>query len=222
MRLISIYNQDMDFSGLDEAADRTVRTDPSGNANYVQVTFTMGDQYQPNPLSGGLIPLDSVRAGRGTFISGTSLEHLCVMYTEGNATAGDNIGLPSHADDISIFNDMLEQPCGPRSKMCVSPTSVPDQFVSFNIPLGFQVFDGQASNSLENNIFVSMVINALDKKYAGANPNGGQAPMQMKTTLEASIPIVAGGVNIFCNGITANNNDLKDGTRPSCLVAFAM
>jgi len=117
MRLISIYTQDVDFSGLDEAANRTVRTDSSGNANYVQVTFTMGAQYQPNPLSGGLIPLDSVRAGRGTFIDQTSLEHLCTMYSEGNATAGDHIGLTDHADYISIFDDMLAQPCGPKSAM---------------------------------------------------------------------------------------------------------
>eukprot|EP00961_Rhodomonas_salina_P026180 353652-Rhodomonas_salina.1 len=32
----------------------------------------------------------------------------------------------------------------------------------------------------------------------------------MKTTLTASIPIVAGGVNIFCDGFTAKT-DLKDG-----------
>eukprot|EP00961_Rhodomonas_salina_P101647 1367359-Rhodomonas_salina.3 len=222
MRLISIYNQDIDFSGLNESADRTVRTDSSGNANYVQVTFTMGAQYAPNLVSGGLIPLDSVRAGRGTFISGTTLEHLCMEYTEGNATAGDDIGLTGYADDIQIFNDMLDQPsgCAPRSNMCVSPETVPDQFVSFNIPLGFQVFDGQASNSLENNIFVSMVINALDKMNAGPNPNGGDNPMQMKTTLEASIPIVDGGVNIFCDGITAKT-DLKDVASADIIVGSA-
>eukprot|EP00961_Rhodomonas_salina_P269592 3642214-Rhodomonas_salina.1 len=223
MRLISIYNQDIDFSGLDEAANRTIRTDSSGNANYVQVTFTMGQQYAPNPDSGGLIPLDSVRAGRGTFFDLTTLEHLCVMYDEGNATAGDKIGLTGLAAEaeITIFDAMLDQDCGPRSSMCVSPTSVPDQFVSFNIPLGFEVFDNQASSTLENNIFVSMVINALDKgPNAGANPNQGQNPMQMKTTLDASIPIVAGGINIFCDGITAKT-DLKDVANADIIVGSA-
>eukprot|EP00961_Rhodomonas_salina_P080561 1083852-Rhodomonas_salina.1 len=61
-----IYTEDTDFSGEtpgmgdSESTDRTVRTDSTGNANYVQVTFTMGPQYQPNTLGGSdLIPLDS-------------------------------------------------------------------------------------------------------------------------------------------------------------------
>eukprot|EP00961_Rhodomonas_salina_P058840 790430-Rhodomonas_salina.1 len=152
--LIAIYTQDINFSGLDEASNRTVRTNSSGNANYVQVTFTMGATYSPNPDSGGLIPMDSVRAGRGTFFSTTTLEHLCDMYDEGNDTeGGDNVGLSGYTDEIFAFNQMVQQACGPKSAMCASPTSVPDQFVSFNIPLGFEVFDGQASNNLENNIF---------------------------------------------------------------------
>eukprot|EP00961_Rhodomonas_salina_P032745 441436-Rhodomonas_salina.1 len=94
---------------------------------------------------------------------------------------------------------MLIQPCAPQSAMCASPDTVPDQFVSFNIPLGFEVFDNQvasplrASSDLSNNIFVDFVVNAVDtvaRDAAGtAAPNEGGAPWQMKTTLTASIPI---------------------------------
>ncbi len=130
------------------------------------------------------------------------------MYSEGNTTAGDDIGLPGFANDISKFDEMLDQSCGPQSDMCVSPLSVPDQFVSFNIPLGFEVFDGQADSSLSNNIFVSMVVNALSSQGC-ANPNSGCNPLQVKTTLDASIPIVEGGLNIFCDGITAKTVNPK-------------
>eukprot|EP00961_Rhodomonas_salina_P207393 2799357-Rhodomonas_salina.1 len=144
------------------------------------------------------------------------------MYDEGDASdGGDMIGLSHLKGEIFIFDAMLEQDCGPNSKMCVSPTTVPDQFVSFNIPLGFEVFDGQASNALDNNIFVSMVINALDQgPTAGPDPNSGDPAMQMKTTLEASIPIVDGGVNIFCDGITAKT-DLKDVASADIIVGSA-
>eukprot|EP00961_Rhodomonas_salina_P105114 1415656-Rhodomonas_salina.3 len=69
------------------------------------------------------------------------------------------------------------------------------------------------NKELSENIFVSMVINAVDlvaKAAAGtALPNQGGAPWQMKTTLTASIPVIEGGINIFCDGLTAKT-DLKD------------
>eukprot|EP00961_Rhodomonas_salina_P293584 3933878-Rhodomonas_salina.3 len=75
MRLVMVLNEDADFSGSpvdgmgngdSQAGNRTVRTSREADAAYVQVTFTMGSQYQPN-LPAGLIPLDSVRVGLGTF-----------------------------------------------------------------------------------------------------------------------------------------------------------
>jgi len=230
MRLVQVLKEDADFSGDSESADRTVRTNTAGNAAYVQVTFTMGPQYQPNE-SGGLIPLDSVRAGMGTFFDEVNaagkLEHLCQEYDD--ATDNETIGLTydggsgNSRGEKGTYNLLVGQPCGPQASMCASPDTVPDQFVSFNIPLGFEVFDGQASSQLNNNIFVDFVVNAIDTDARDkdvTNPNGGQAPWQMKTTLTASIPIVDGGINIFCDGFTAKT-DLKDVANVDIVVGSA-
>jgi hypothetical protein len=220
MRLVEILQQDVDFSGESESNVTSVRTDRADNVNYVQVTFTMGDKYNVNTeniadvYNNGLIPLNSVRAGLGTFLDSTSMYQTCTRYQDSEP----NVGLSGAGKPINktVFNQALDQPCAPASSMCVSPSDVPDHFVVFNIPLGSEVFDNQASNDLSNNIFVDFVINAVDtearaKALAGnaQNPNQGAAPWQMKTTLSASIPIVAGGVNTFCDGVTAKT-DLKD------------
>lgn len=57
----------------------------------------------------------------------------------------------------------------------------------------------------------------VDTSTADPGPNDGSPPEQMKTTLTASIPVVAGGVNSFCDQIIAKT-DLQDG-KCSCLVA---
>ena len=220
LRLIQVLLEDDDFSGLDEAANRTVRTDTSGNAAYVQVTFTMGSKYSPNPESGGLIPLDSVRAGRSTFFDNSEMQHLCTVYDDAADTGA--IGLSGLTGEKQTFDGLINQGCGPKVQMCISPNTVPDSFVSFNIPLGFQVFDEQASDTLGNSIFVHMVINAIDDIAKGVQttPNDGEAPWQMKTTLSASIPIVDGGLNIFCDGVTAKT-DLKDVATADIIVGSA-
>eukprot|EP00961_Rhodomonas_salina_P151667 2041458-Rhodomonas_salina.1 len=130
MRLVMILNEDADNSGASEAGDRTVRTNRTGNAAYVQVTFTMGEQYQPNLDSGGLVPLDSVRAGMGTFFDDVNLagglEHLCVEYVEANATIDESFGLTGYTGGKDTYNTLVGQTCGPQSAICASPTSVPD------------------------------------------------------------------------------------------------
>jgi len=203
LRLVAIYKEDADFSDQtsDETTDNFLRTNSTGAAHYVQVTFTMGDQYQPNIESGGLIPVDSVRAGEGTFFDSpdTDMQHKCAMYNE---SAGYD-AFP----DKGVFVSRLAQSCAPLSSMCISPSEVPDQFVSYNIPLGIDFFN-DPSPQLSENVFVSMVINAVDTVARGSdsNPNGGEAPWQMKTTLTASIPIVRGGINIFCDGLTGKTD----------------
>eukprot|EP00961_Rhodomonas_salina_P298455 3938101-Rhodomonas_salina.1 len=117
---------------------------------------------------------------------------------------------------ISQFNSTLTQECGPAAAMCSSPATIPDSFVAFNIPLGIDFF-GDPSQQLENNVFVHLVVSAVDTDArAGSgsqsdvtSPNEGEDPWQMKTTLSASIPVVAGGISIFCDGIIAKT-DLKD------------
>eukprot|EP00961_Rhodomonas_salina_P232293 3138259-Rhodomonas_salina.1 len=102
----------------------------------------MGSKYDVND-NAGLIPLDSVRAGKGTFFEDDDLEHKCVQYTDGSFP------------EVASFNGSLLQDCAPAAAMCVSPASVPDQFVAFNIPLGVDWFD-PPSNALDNNVFVHM------------------------------------------------------------------
>jgi len=213
LRLVQVLIEDADFSGQNESAIDTVRTATADNAAYLQVTFTLGSKYSPNTLSGGLIPLDSVRAGRSQFFDDSAMEHLCSAYTNDSVKL---IGLTGLTGAKDTFDDRIGQGCGPKASMCQSPTALPDNFVSFNIPLGFEVFDGQASASLSTSIFVHMVINAVDDVAKDA----GTTPSQMKTTLSASIPIVDGGFNIFCDGVTSKT-DLKDVADADIIVGSA-
>eukprot|EP00287_Rhodomonas_sp_CCMP768_P025242 CAMPEP_0202852928 /NCGR_PEP_ID=MMETSP1389-20130828/90220_1 /ASSEMBLY_ACC=CAM_ASM_000865 /TAXON_ID=302021 /ORGANISM="Rhodomonas sp., Strain CCMP768" /LENGTH=604 /DNA_ID=CAMNT_0049531463 /DNA_START=38 /DNA_END=1850 /DNA_ORIENTATION=- len=187
LRLVTIYKEDADFSGSAESGATTVRTDSADPADYIQVTFTLGSQYNVN-TNDGLIPLSSVRAGKGTFFDSTTLDHKCTEYTEDTFL------------NKTTFELRRLQSCAPSAAMCSSPSSIPDSFVSFNIPLGIGYYP-DPSNTLSNNIFVDMVISAVDESATGT-PNDGDAPGQMKTTLTASIPVVEGGVNIFCDGYT--------------------
>lgn len=108
--------------------------------------------------------------------------------------------------------------------MCAATTAnIADQFVSFNIPLGEEYFDGEATADLSQNVFVSMVIDAIDSDAVngmGDAANAGGDARQMKTTLTASIPIVDGGVNIFCDGVTAKT-DLKDVVSATLIIGTA-
>eukprot|EP00961_Rhodomonas_salina_P297721 3937436-Rhodomonas_salina.1 len=146
--------------------------------------------------------------------------HKCLEWTE-------EPGYTFASKDV--FNTTLVQECSPGASMCLSPASAPDHFASFNIPLGIDFFP-DASPSLANNIFVDFVVSAIDLQAKGAqagnvnaptSPNDGEAPWQMKTTLTASIPVVRGGINIFCDGITAKT-DLKDVANADIVVGSAV
>eukprot|EP00961_Rhodomonas_salina_P113913 1532049-Rhodomonas_salina.1 len=82
----------------------------------------------------------------------------------------------------------------------------------------------EAASDLSQNIFVSMVINAVDLHAKAAAqtplPNAGGAPWQMKTTLTASIPVIDGGINIFCDGLVSKT-DLKDVANADIVVGSA-
>merc|ERR1711966_584778 len=216
LRLVAIYDEDTDNTdGTGETTSNEIRTSALKQAQYVQVTFTMGEKYAVKSTE-DLIPSDSVRVYKGTFADDSAMEHACEAWS-----ALENI------PETSEFETWLAQPCAPAATMCQSPTSVPDNFVSFNIPLGIseptQVNDDDlrrtlttslgdyfgegvgASNDLSNNIFVHMVIAAEDTTCT--DPSSGSCVM--RTTLSASIPIVQGGINIFCDGIAAKT-DLRE------------
>jgi hypothetical protein len=212
MRLVTVYKQDIDFSDDgDGLNNRTLQTDESNAADYVQVTFTMGPQYNADQ-SGTipqLIPTDGVRAGRGMFYESTTMEHKCMQY---NGASGydvfDGVEQINGASRKDTFVARMGQAsCAPAATMCKSPESVPDQFVVYNIPLGIDYF-GEPKSDLSNNVFVDMVISAIDKDKVGENGAYDEAD-QVKTTLTASIPVVAGGLNIFCDGVLAKTT-LRD------------
>jgi len=218
LRLVAVYQQDNDFSGLDEASLETVRTDKTAAAHYVQVTFTVGAQYGVNdPNGAGLIPLDSVRAGQGDFMDSSTLVHKCLDYQDstGVFAAGAKATFDARFDTAAPNL----QDCAPAAQMCSSPTTIPDQFVSFNIPLGIDWFP-IASSTLDANVFVDLVVNAEDTLASGTAANSGGAARQMKTTLTASIPVVEGGVNIFCDGVTSKT-DLKDVANVDLIIGSA-
>jgi len=217
LRLVAIYAEDTDpTETVDENGIRTSRTNSSGAAHYVQVTFTLGAQYQP--IETGLIPLDSVRVGKGGFFQSAepSFLHPCSLY------AANSPAFPRATFDSRLPQTDGSQACAPRAAMCVNPATIPDQFVSFNVPLGIDWLPA-ASTDLSANVFVDMVVSAIDQTQiavAAASPNAGAPPEQMKTTLTASIPVVAGGVNIFCDGITAKT-DLKDVANADIIIGSA-
>jgi len=125
---------------------------------------------------------------------------------------------PSDFACCGDFNSRLCQDCAPGANMCVSPISTPDNFVSYNIPLGVDWYP-EPSNDLSQNVFVHMVINALDSSGCD-NPNQGCDPLQVKTTLFGSIPVVEGGINIFCDGVRAKT-DLVDVANADIVVGTA-
>merc|ERR1711966_429266 len=202
LRLVAIYDEDTDFSDASgEVTTDMIRTDSTKQAQYVQVTFTMGEKYGVKSTE-DLIPSDSVRVYKGTFADDSAMEHACEAWTALEATESE-------------FEEWLDQSCAPAATMCQSPTSVPDNFVSFNIPLGIGEptgltttlgdYLGAGANDLSDNIFVHMVIAAEDTTCTEPT----SASCVMKTTLSASIPIVQGGINIFCDGIAAKT-DLRE------------
>eukprot|EP00961_Rhodomonas_salina_P170950 2304978-Rhodomonas_salina.1 len=178
----------------------------------------MGAQYQP--IETGLIPLDSVLISKGDFQTSAATlatrSHSCLQYDDASFQDKDVF-------DSRFYDDQSgRQSCAPNAVMCSSPATVPDQFVAFNIPLGLDWLPA-ASNDLSANVFVSLVVSAIDEDQiavSGGTPNQGNDPEQMKTTLSASIPVVAGGVNIFCDQITAKT-DLKDVVNVDIVVGSA-
>merc|ERR1711966_567422 len=88
------------------------------------------------------------------------------------------------------------------------PTEVNDDLLRRTLTTSLGDYFGEgvgASNDLSNNIFVHMVIAAEDTTCT--DPSSGSCVM--RTTLSASIPIVMGGINIFCDGIAAKT-DLRE------------
>ena len=215
LRLVSVLEKD-EVLGEEEGAATAVRTNRTSRedaADYLQVTFTLGSKYEPMAVGeGGLIPLDSVRVGQGTFFDSlqtqASVYHACVEYTTPAAENGVFDGATKALFDSRFTGSQTE--CAPAATMCKSPAATPDAFVAFNIPLGVGWLPAPDA-SLAENVFVELVVQADDKqaKASGGSPNNGDAPWQMKTTLFASIPVVAGGVNVFCDQVTAKT-DLQD------------
>jgi len=229
LRLVTVYEQDTDFSdGSGEVSQDLIATSSSLSADYIQVTFTLSSQIDINQNS-GLIPLDSVRVGKGTFLDDVNLDpsangmvHKCTDYNTPRVNTTLFPALPEWAfDQKPTFDARMSQDCSPSAPMCTSPSSIPDHFVSFNIPLGMDYFP-ITKNDLSNNIFVDMVVSAtvLPAFRDSSAFNEGGDPTQMKTTLTASIPVVEGGINIFCDGLVSKT-DLKDVSNADIVVGSA-
>lgn len=214
LRLVQVYDQSLPAV---DAGNGNTRTPDTVKAQYVQLTFTMGAEYSKKPNM-DVLPLDSVRLGKGTFFSESAMKHACVDYLGGvpSMVDTDEMGTLTSAD-VAQFDTMLNQDCGPQSSMCANPEAIPDQFVAFNIPAGMDWFPA-AANDLSQQVFVSAVVqvqneNAMD----GTDPDASNIT---KTTITAAIPVVQGGINIFCDGIAAAT-DLTDVARAVIIVGSA-
>jgi len=225
LRLVEVLKADATLGETQGQQDtRTNRTSTVAPAHYLQVTFTLGTQYEPmgaGTAESEIIPLDSVRVGKGgRFSSQTTQDtmyHACTEYTN-PAEAGNTV---FDQDTIDTFKSRFDADCAPAAAMCVNPTSIPDSFVSFNVPLGVEWLPAPSAQ-LASQVFVELVVSAQDKdaRATGDLPNDGNAPWQMKTTLFAAIPVVEGGVQIFCDEIVAKV-DLQDVVNATLLFGTA-
>eukprot|EP00287_Rhodomonas_sp_CCMP768_P015613 CAMPEP_0196757754 /NCGR_PEP_ID=MMETSP1091-20130531/103827_1 /TAXON_ID=302021 /ORGANISM="Rhodomonas sp., Strain CCMP768" /LENGTH=1517 /DNA_ID=CAMNT_0042106539 /DNA_START=95 /DNA_END=4648 /DNA_ORIENTATION=- len=208
MRLVDVYNADTELQETgSELTDRTYRTNSSVSAQYLQMTFTLDDErYQPDSLEEEepkIIPLDSVRVSKGDFLSEDEMHHACMEWNDPSAS-GNQVFTQAMYD---TFFTRINQDCAPRSSMCANPTSIPDQFVSFNVPLGIDWIPPSAAD-LSSNVFVDLVITA-ELRGSDVTGSANDQAEQFKTRLTGSIPVVEGGQNIFCDQITAKT-DLVD------------
>jgi len=205
MRLVEVYAYDSTLAADSEDVAFT-RADNASAAQYVQVTFTLDkDTYQPDSMLGEtngsptVIPLSSVRVGQGVFFNDQDMEHSCTDWVAGS---GEFAGTNKGTFDGRFSNTI---PCAPDAVMCSNPTTIPNQFVSFNVPLGLDWLPG-TSDMLASNVFVDLVVTVeINNPTAPAN----DIAEQMKTRLTGSIPVVDGGTNIFCDAIVAKL-DLAD------------
>jgi len=241
LRLIEVLNEDVTYSD-DETASAFSRTLRFEAAHYLQVSFTMGPQYRPKAEM-DLIPLDSIRVGYGPFITETrgrgELHHACMQYA---SPASSNLNFKDQAykdlfhrrfphcvsdleemtpaGDVPNFasacpeNTFPVQNCAPDARMCANPQDTPDQFVVFNIPLGIDYLPA-GSMFLDQKVHVSLVVQA--ENLEGDAPDSAEIT---KTTLTASVPVIPGGQNIFCDGIIGRS-DLNDIARAVVLVGSA-
>lgn len=146
----------------------------------------------------GLIPFDSVLAGQGTFMSAPTvpMEHMCEEYCS--------------APDQSAVENLLAQDCAPKTEMCVNPVTIDDSFISFNVPLGTDWLP-EPSDQLDSNVFVEFALNVKDT-------SDGQVK---RTKVQASIPVVEGGINQFCD-LVAAKTDLQDVANVDIVIGTAM
>jgi hypothetical protein len=153
--------------------------DPAGAAaQYATVSFALNDAFAPSP-SAGVVPLASVRAGRGTTRADAAMAPACT------------------AAPPARFAALLAQSCGPRVATCAPApaTALADRFVTVHVPLlapdGGRLFDlGNASAAAAmTTVFVELVVSVVDA-----------AGVPAATTLSAAVPVMLGGVSTWCLG----------------------
>jgi len=229
LRLIEVLKEDGDLgenqqtNNEEQRVERTYRTDENNAAHFVQLTFSLGSQY--TPMNAGtpqaeIIPLDSVRVGIGGAVGDQATQdsffHTCLEYeTPSNSNVEFSQGIKDTFDSrFSWGASDGGQQCSPEATMCTNPATIEDQFVNFNIPLGIDWLPEEPDyeDVVDKYVYVHLVVTAEDQdaKSSGmALPNDGGDPWQMKTTIFAEIPVVAGGRYKYCDAIVAKT-DLKD------------
>jgi len=213
IRLVEVQGEDLNATII-RNEQVYISGQSSRVAHYAQITFTVDSGYRVKEGT-EVLPIDSIRAGHGAFTPSNdagvdgpgAMYHACSEFT---APAEDNRvwDAATKSTFMSRFQaeGSTEQGCAPQASMCLNPPSMPDMFVAFNVPLGVDWIP-TPSEALDVSVFVHAVVQ-VEKSSFTSSPSTSVPGEVLKTTLFVSVPVVPGGVNIFCDSVAART-DLK-------------
>eukprot|EP00286_Rhodomonas_abbreviata_P015936 CAMPEP_0181316116 /NCGR_PEP_ID=MMETSP1101-20121128/15724_1 /TAXON_ID=46948 /ORGANISM="Rhodomonas abbreviata, Strain Caron Lab Isolate" /LENGTH=2299 /DNA_ID=CAMNT_0023423343 /DNA_START=79 /DNA_END=6978 /DNA_ORIENTATION=- len=149
---------------------------------YAQVTVVIGGEFDAHDTTGAT-PESSILVAKGQSKSRAAHFQAC-----------GNDGLEGVPANANAYTARFGQECAPSALMCESPTSLPDQLISVNVPLGVGFFtddDLGGGNGGEQSIFVDTVVALVH------TPTGGIS----RSNLKFQIPITRAGSNVFCDSV---------------------
>mmetsp|Transcript_21911 Transcript_21911/g.33440 ORF Transcript_21911/g.33440 Transcript_21911/m.33440 type:complete len:1416 (-) Transcript_21911:146-4393(-) len=190
LRIIEVRERDPVWGGPKDTVD------PETNSvfHYLQVAVTFASWVEAHDIT-GVFPLSSILIGYSD--TGKRSDATMVQGCRGTNSIWEDNPLCKKGYEQMITNQTGF--CAPDAKMCEPVNTIEDQFAVINIPLTTVIpadlvaGDGNLQQMLQmrNVIFVESVITAKDRTN-----------MVSKSTISGAIPVVPGGVQIFCRALT--------------------